>query len=371
MNLHHKVDLSCFNPDSHALGIKQHKHISGLNIINVAGSHTMASITELPYHFIRVIQNVFLAAKGNYKVLMFSGIASPTTGTAFLVCWVLKKLGIRKWYLIIDWDDLWGKGGLTDYNNQGSIAVHVADYMETNLPRLADLVTVVSHNILNRAISIGINKKNIFYLPNGTTPNGKYFVPSSKVKNKYGLQRNSKVLCFVGRALWTFDYLIESIKIIATKFPNIKILYISPLDKIHLKKIKEYNLSNNIIYMGTQPYEALSELISISDIALLPRAGTDIEKANFPTRLCDYVAAGRPVVASSIGDEVELIIKKYKCGLLASPDNPTDFAEKVIILLKNIKLRKTVGENNIRVANKYLSWDLTVRKFHNTILNHV
>lgn len=369
LNHGHKVSLSCYNPDSKAIKVKKRKDGSGLNIINVAGSHTLSSVTEMPYHCIRAIQNTNIALTGKYDAIMFTGVACPTTGFSLLLISVLKAVGIIRPKIIVDWDDLWGKNGLTALNNKGGIAVAVADLMETQLPKLADIVTVVSHNILNRAIAAGIDKKKIFYLPNGTTPVSGKLIDKDEIREKLGIKKSAVVLFFVGRALWTFDYLLASFKIIVNKYPNAIILYVSPLQEIHLKKIQKARLNNNVVFLGTRAYDELLELIIAADIALLPRENSEIEKANFPTRLCDYLSMGKPIVASSIGDEVEYIFNKYRCGLLADYDSPKDFAEKIMSYIKNPELREKVGKVNLIVARK-LALKKTINEFNKILSNH-
>lgn len=364
--LGNQVSLSCYNPDKRALKIRKSSDISGVKIIEVAGSHTMSSVTELPYHFLRAFQNIYIALTGRFDIVMFSGVACPTTGLSLIFVSFLKLLGILNIKIIVDWDDLWGKDGLTSLNNKGSFAVMVADFMETRLPKLADIVTVVSHNIYDRALSAGIDNKKILYLPNGTNITPGSFQNKSAVRKSLGIKESSTVLFFVGRALWTFDYLIASFKIIVKKYPKVVIIYVSPLQEKHIKTIEDAGLKNNLIFVGIQPYEKLLSLISASDVALLPRENSEIEKANFPTRLCDYISMGKPIVASSIGDEVEYIFKKYHCGLLAKHDSPKDFADKIINLIENKKLREKIGNINTKVTAK-LSLDKYVGKLNKII----
>ena len=60
------------------------------------------------------------------------------------------------------------------------------------------------------------------------------------------------------------------------------------------------------------------------------------------------MAAGRPTVVNTIGD-VERLVREDNIGLLAKPDM-SDFAEKIILLLKNPDLAQSLGHNARKAA---------------------
>ncbi|MBI4743976.1 MAG: glycosyltransferase family 4 protein [Actinobacteria bacterium] len=349
-----EVVLSCLNPDRNAVFTKVIQ-IEGVKVCLLAGQHGSSSLLELPFHILRALINIRLAVSQRFDVVYSFNVASPTTGLPLIFLRFLKMIGLYNAKLLIDWDDWWGKGGLTSIDKKGWLIEASASFLETRIPLLADRITVVSDMLEEKALQIGVKPHNISYLPNGANTELWYSVESRSLRKELGLPFEMNILCYVGRALTTFDYLINSISIVVSKSPNTVAIFIAPLDVSHIEKIKNLGLSENVIHIGVQLYEKILPYLKASDILLLPRANNKSEKANYPARLGDYLVAGRPIVATAIG-EVEKVIRENKCGLLAKPDDPADFADKILELLNDPWLRENIGRRSYEVAEQKLSW---------------
>jgi UDP-galactopyranose mutase len=91
-------------------------------------------------------------------------------------------------------------------------------------------------------------------------------------------------------------------------------------------KISEADLprSRNIHYLGMKSYEELPSYIAGWEAAILPFARTESTRFISPTKTPEYLAAGRPVVSTSIAD----VIRSYgELGLVHIADHPEDFVE--------------------------------------------
>ena len=74
-------------------------------------------------------------------------------------------------------------------------------------------------------------------------------------------------------------------------------------------------------------------------------------------------AAGSPVIGARIGATPE-VIEENVDGLLVEFNDPKDIAQKVILLLKNKKLRRKLGSvGQSKVSQKY-TWDIITRETH-------
>jgi UDP-galactopyranose mutase len=109
----------------------------------------------------------------------------------------------------------------------------------------------------------------------------------------------------------------------------------------------------NIHYLGPKPYAALPTYIAGWDVAMLPFARNDATRFISPTKTPEYLAAGKPVVSTSIRD----VIRPYgQCGLARIADTVEDFVTAV---------EAALGESpadRLRAADAFLthtSWDGT------------
>ena len=88
-----------------------------------------------------------------------------------------------------------------------------------------------------------------------------------------------------------------------------------------------------------------------------------IEHARYPIRLCDYMAAGKPIVSNAVG-EVALILRTYKAGLVSSPDDIEDFSSCICKVMQNSELGKKLSKNALRAAQNELSWNVRAKKLY-------
>ena len=68
--------------------------------------------------------------------------------------------------------------------------------------------------------------------------------------------------------------------------------------------------------------------------------------------MLDYLAAGRPTVASPVGD-IGLLLESYRVGLLATDGR---FAKAVESLLSSPQLRDEFGKNARHLAETDFAW---------------
>ncbi len=361
------IVLSCLNPERNVLKTTK-TSVDGVILCLVPGQHGASSLMELPFHLLRALINTKMALLGKYDAVYSFNVASPTTGLPVVFLRILKKAGIFHGQILVDCDDLWGKGGLTTIDQKGWVANSVAGFLETKIPILADQVTVASHALKEMIKQARGNAYNIFLVPNGANPAAPYFSDTSIPRDELKLPSEKPIVCFVGRALWVFDYLMAGLELAFKQKPDILFVCIAPWNNVHLEKINKSELSDHILCPGVQPHEKISLYLGAADVLLLPRVKNGSEMYNFPGRLGDYLAAGRPIVSTANSDENELIMRKYNCGLLAEPDSPASFAEKILQLLNDPKLRREIGENNRKTATDKFSWAIIGQDFADSVL---
>lgn len=89
---------------------------------------------------------------------------------------------------------------------------------------------------------------------------------------------------------------------IAQRKPKWQIVMVGPVTKINPSDIPVHH---NIHYLGQQPYELLPAFLAGWDVCLLPFALNESTRFISPTKTLEYMAAGKPIVSTSITDVVE------------------------------------------------------------------
>ena len=90
----------------------------------------------------------------------------------------------------------------------------------------------------------------------------------------------------------------------------------------------------DVIITGYIPENELFRLTTHAEATLLPLWDDDRSKTRFPTKLGLYVAAGRPIVTSTIG-EIPHFLKDKETALFATANDEQSWAGKIASLIKN------------------------------------
>lgn len=111
--------------------------------------------------------------------------------------------------------------------------------------------------------------------------------------------------------------------------------------------------SPNIHYLGSKSYAELPSYVAGWDVALLPFAKNEATRFISPTKTPEYLAAGKPVVSTSIRD----VVRPYSVlGLARIADTPLDFVAACEAAMNE------PNERLLRRADPFLarlSWDKT------------
>jgi UDP-galactopyranose mutase len=108
---------------------------------------------------------------------------------------------------------------------------------------------------------------------------------------------------------------------IAVARPAWQIVMLGPVVKISPASLPQ---RPNIHYLGSKRYEELPHYLAGWDVALLPFARNDATRFISPTKTPEYLAAGKPVVSTSIRD----VVRPYgKQGLARIADDAAAFVQ--------------------------------------------
>ena len=189
-----------------------------------------------------------------------------------------------------------------------------------------------------------------------------YPFPSSIDASHFGRARYAKTdpadqaaiphprLGFFGVIDERFD--IELLDAVAAQRPDWHFVIIGPVVKIHPDSLPNHP---NIHYLGPKKYEELPEYLGSWDIALLLFARNESTRFISPTKTPEYLAAGKPVISTSIRD----VVNPYgKQKLVEIADTPEDF----IAAAENILTRPGERADWLKRVDSFLShvsWDKT------------
>lgn len=138
---------------------------------------------------------------------------------------------------------------------------------------------------------------------------------------------------------------------VAKARPDWQIVMIGPVVKISESDLPR---SANIHYLGMREYQTLPNYLSGWDVGLLPFARNDATRFISPTKTPEYLAAGLPVVSTSIRD----VVTPYGTqGLVEIADTPDDF-----VAMAERAMSQRNSPERLNKTDRFLSsmsWDST------------
>jgi glycosyltransferase involved in cell wall biosynthesis len=182
---------------------------------------------------------------------------------------------------------------------------------------------------------------------------------NKKLKKEFDIKDNETVVGNVANfnKIKGQEYLIKAIPKITSNFPDTKFLFIG--DGKLLKKNKELarklNVNEKIIFTGYK--RDVPEIIQTIDIFVLPSLTEGLSIS-----ILEAMASSKPVIATNVGGNPELVINK-KTGILVPPKDPEALANAMIELIKNKKLREEMGREGRKRVEKEFTIEKTAKKY--------
>jgi UDP-galactopyranose mutase len=151
---------------------------------------------------------------------------------------------------------------------------------------------------------------------------------------------------------------LELLGQVAAARPDWHLVIVGPVVKIDPSCLPA---AANLHYLGSKQYDELPSYLAGWDVALLPFARNEATRYISPTKTPEYLAAGKPVVSTSIRD----VVRPYGVtGLARIADDPADFVAAVEAALAE------PASERLRQVDAFLtqtSWDGTWTRMYRLV----
>jgi len=180
------------------------------------------------------------------------------------------------------------------------------------------------------------------------------------IRRRYHLE-DKKVVVYVGTSS-AWHGAEDLIEVAAKLEEDVSVLMIGNELETLEDRAKEKGVADKIVFTGFVEYEEVPKHISAADVAVAPYNPSgfrEMERYGFyfsPIKIFEYMACGKPVVASDL-EIIRDIINENQCGLLAKPGNAEDFASKIRTLLEDEALREEFSENGRKAVIEKYTWE--------------
>jgi glycosyltransferase involved in cell wall biosynthesis len=231
----------------------------------------------------------------------------------------------------------------------------------------ADRIIVVSEVDRRSLVQRGIDAERIVLNPNGVAAEQFANGGGSDVRVRHGLAAADLVIGFVGTfGSWHgAPVLAQAFTDAAASLPQARLLLVGdgPELKAARSIVRNAGLEGRTIATGQVPPSDVPRLLDACDILVSPHVALqgNVEFFGSPTKLFEYMAAGKAIIASRLG-QISEVLEHQVTGLLVKPGDPDELAHALRMLAEAPERRRELGKNARRQAIERHSWRENARR---------
>jgi len=232
-------------------------------------------------------------------------------------------------------------------------------------------IITVSHRItedLKKWFGQGLKEKCVT-IYNGIDTNTFHPDPSARriMRKRYDIDEKSPVLLTLGRLTHEKGHhvLVEAMGILKRTIPDIKLLVVGEGSSLSLLKTisEKLGLAETVIFIGPVENHQTAAYYNTSDIFVFPTLTVE----GLPFVLLEAMACGKPVIASEIGGNAE-VIRDGENGILVKPGRPLLIADKVRMLISDKEYTKCLEQEAWATVNKEFNIERMIDKSEKEML---
>jgi glycosyltransferase involved in cell wall biosynthesis len=227
----------------------------------------------------------------------------------------------------------------------------VAAVLERSAFAATRLVLAVSEELRDELVAGGVEPERIAVVANGVDTDA--FAPEGPSRRAAFGERF--VVGFVGglRPWHAIDALAEAFRKLAPD-PRFHLLVVGDGPLAGVLEALERELPQRVTWVRGADHDEVPAWVRAMDVALAPCP--PLERFYFsPLKVFEYLAAGRPVVASAIG-QLERLVADGETGLLVPPGDAGALADAVRRLAADAPLRARLGAAAAALARREHTW---------------
>ncbi|MBE7561105.1 glycosyltransferase family 4 protein [bacterium] len=259
-----------------------------------------------------------------------------------------------------DWDDY--ESAILDALPEGDIYPfrRLARYFERALPAYVQTISVASEGLRQLALHGRVPEDRIFKLPVGAdlaqfSPQ----VSGERVRKALGInpKKPAPVILYQGQLEGAHDaeLLIDAAAMVLPKYPEARFVVVG--GGRGLAALKERARASEgaraFTFTGYIKREMVPYYVAAADVVVACFENNAVTRCKSPLKLAEYLAAGKAIVASDVGDVGMML---GDAGLLVRPGSAEHLAEGILQLLADPERRAVCGRRARRRAENIYNW---------------
>jgi|GEM_PF-187508 len=210
---------------------------------------------------------------------------------------------------------------------------HIKAYKWVN--KWVDKVIAVSQAVQKMAIDEGVPEDKVELLYSGVDLSRfETKVDTATKRKEIGVPVDAKLIVCVGNfnPIKGHEYLIEAMAVVIKHVPNAHLILIGDgqLRESHKTQVTSHRLEKNVHFLGKR--SDVPEILQCVDVCVLPSLSEGLSNA-----LLEYMAAGKPVIATNVGGNPEVLLDGEN-GVLVESKDADALAREIVYLIADFRL---------------------------------
>ena len=225
------------------------------------------------------------------------------------------------------------------------------------LLKRADVIITLTESLAANSKRLSKYLDKVKIVPGGVNPERfRQSSDPSRIKNKYSLGPEAKVILFVGilDAYKGCDYLIRAMPGIIHEIPGAQLMLVGtgPMGEDLKATAGELGIVSNVIFAGFVPDEDLPYYYSACDVFVLPSVSAE---EGFGLVQLEAMASGKPVVTTTIPGVCEVDAEEV-ATIHVPPRNVEALAAATIKILQDKDLAARFGNGGRKLVESKYTW---------------
>jgi len=209
-------------------------------------------------------------------------------------------------------------------------------------------VFAVSAALKSDIVGLGVDASHIVVIPNGIEVDRFPLRSRSAARSLVGIPVEGRYVVCVSRLSHEkgVDVLLDAAARMTTRDARLVIVGDGPDENALQTRAQRLGISDRIIFAGARPHDEVPAWISSADVAVLSS-----RKEGYPNALVEYLACGRPAVATRVGGVPEILTSEI-LGTMVPAESPDALAQAL-----DRALARSWDESAIAQAGRARDWN--------------
>lgn len=343
----HQVTL-CYYPNEERrkyLPLLRHSDPEGVRVVRLPGSKT---------DFLRNLQTIRSLAR-DADIIHFQKCFPETALPALWAAYLEGKP------LHYDWDDL-EIAFVPQWTRSKGIYNLVAAY-ENRLPAMVDSLSYSTSHVKQLALQRGAREETMFWAPVGGDLE-KFHPGRAGEALKKKLGEGYRYIVYIGQ-LEEGSYaelLIRAAEGVIAQYPDIRFLVAGGGHRLaDLQALaKSLKLDEKVLFTNYVPHSDIPDYVGLAEICVACFEDNELTRCKSPLKIAEYLCAGKPIVASNVGDIPEMV---KGAGAVVPPGDWQALSQALLELLAHPEKLDAMKKNARLQAEKYYNWSVLADRF--------